>query len=114
MERTPKGINLVLKVREANHLSSETIEETKQPLIVIALLLRKGNKVLTITVKRTNKRFMGIILLCQASLWRKCFGLFKEELSRHLGYELGNKVNLVAFSILKLKIKGKYFYIISY
>ncbi|MEK6939026.1 MAG: helix-turn-helix domain-containing protein [Nanoarchaeota archaeon] len=94
--------------RVANHLSSETIEETKQPLIVIALLLRKGNKVLTsYSKKEPIKDLWGLSCFAKLRFGENVLDCLKKNCSRHLGYELGNKVNFSGIFNIKTKNQGE-------
>jgi len=95
VEKNNQKYKLSSKGKEvANYLSSETAENIKQPLIVIALLLKKNNKVLTSCSKKEPlKNLWGLSCFAKLRFGENVLTCLKNNCSRHLGYGLGDKIH---------------------
>ncbi len=105
VEKNNQKYKLSIKGKElASHLSSETTEFTKQPVIIVALLLKKGSRILTSCSKKEPlKGLWGLSCFAKIKFGDNVLDCLRKNCLRHTGYALGEKVQFGGIFHLKTK-----------
>ena len=87
-----------------NYVELKSVEVVQQPLIVIGVLLKKGNKILTSCSKKEPLNGLwGLSCFSKMRLGENIQDIIYNSCKRHLGYEV-EEIKFKEYSILKQRI----------